>query len=80
MYNPITEIKDEARAEGLAEGLAGGRAEASAQTSRATVAAFRRLMERGLLTRDAVRTGLQDLIDAGGITREIGEGALSELA
>jgi hypothetical protein len=79
MINVITEMKEEARAAGLAAGLAEGRAEALAQSSRATVASLHRLMERGVLTRDAVRAELQELMDAGGIAREIGQEALSQL-
>jgi len=76
MINVITEIKEEGRAEGRAE----ARAEALAQTSRATVATICSLLERGVLTREAVRTELQDLMDAGAITREIGLEALSQLS
>jgi hypothetical protein len=67
MWNPITEIKDEARAETLAH------------SSRATVASIRRLMDRGVMTREAARVQLQDLLDTGAITREIGQEALSQL-
>jgi hypothetical protein len=67
MWNPITEIKDEARAETLAH------------SSRATVASIRRLMDRGVMTREAARAQLQDLLDTGAITREIGQEALSQL-
>ncbi len=79
MYNPITEMKDEARAEGRAEGRAEARAELLAQSSRATVAMIRRHMDGGVLTRDAARTQLQDLMDAGVVAREIGQDALSQI-
>lgn len=71
MVNVLTELKEEARAE--------ARAEALAQASRATVASVHRLVDRGVLTRDAARAELTDLIDTGAITREIGQGALSLL-
>jgi hypothetical protein len=71
MINPLAELVDEARAE--------ARAEALAQSSRATVALIRRLMDRGVLTREAAHTELQGLMDTGAITREIGQEALSLL-
>jgi hypothetical protein len=75
MYDPIAEIREAAEADIRAE----SRAEALAYASRATVATIRSLMDRGVLTRDAVRTELQDLMDAGAITREIGQEALALL-
>jgi hypothetical protein len=71
MYDPIAEMVEEAEAK--------GRAEALAQSSRATVATIRRLMDRGIVTREAARAELQDLMDAGAITREVGQEALSLL-
>jgi hypothetical protein len=106
MYNPLTEIRQEAEAKFRQEAEAKFRQEAEAkireeaeakarvaeataraevkvetlaQSSRATVATLRRLMERGVLTRHAVRAQLQDFMEAGAITREIGQEALSQL-
>jgi hypothetical protein len=75
MVNVITLWVEEGRAEGRAE----ARAEALAQSSRATVASIRSLMDRGVMTSEAVRVALQDLMDTGAITREIGQEALSQL-
>jgi hypothetical protein len=72
MFNPLTEIREEAEAKGRVEG--------QAQASRAMVASIRRLMEQGVLSRETARTQLQDLMDTGAITREIGQEALSLLA
>ncbi|MBA3707714.1 MAG: hypothetical protein H0W83_02700 [Planctomycetes bacterium] len=63
MVNVITEMKEEGRAE----------------AGRATVASIRRLMDRGVLTRDVARTELQDLMETGAIPRDIGQEALSLL-
>jgi hypothetical protein len=79
VYNPITEIKEEKLAAVRAEGLAKGRAEGMAQASRAIVASLISLLELGVLTRDMTRIQLQDLIQAGAITREIGQDALSRI-
>ena len=75
MINVITEMKEEAKAKVQAEAKAEGKAEAS----RATVASIRRLVDRGVLTRDAARAELYDLIEAGALTRDIGQEALSLL-
>jgi hypothetical protein len=71
MNNVITIIQEEARAEAQAEALA--------KSSRATVASFRRLVDRGVLSSEAARTELQNLMDSGEITREIGQEGLTQL-
>ena len=65
--------------EGRAEGRAEARAEALAQSSRATVASFRRLVDGGVLSREAARAELQNLMAAGDLDRGIGQEALSHL-
>jgi hypothetical protein len=75
MVNVILQMEEEARAAGRAE----ARAEALAQSSRATVASFRRLVDRGVLSCEAARAELQHLMDSGAITRDIGQEALSLL-
>jgi hypothetical protein len=82
MINELTEMREEAEAKGEAKAAARAAqalAAALSQASRAMVASFLRLMERGVVTREMVRTELQDLMDAGAITREIGQEALSQL-
>ena len=70
MINLLTEMKNDARAAGRAEamGLSSGLIESS----------FRRLVERGAVTRADARAELQNLIDAGAITREFGQEALAQ--
>ncbi len=70
MINLLTEMKNDARAAGRAEamGLSSGLLESS----------FRRLVERGAVTRADARAELQNLIDAGAITREFGQEALAQ--
>ena len=79
MINVITEMKEEAKAKAIAKAMAEGMAEGLAQASRATVASVRRLVDRGILTREAARAELADLIETGAITRDIGQEALSLL-
>jgi len=47
--------------------------------ARGQVAEIRRLVDRGVLTREAARAELNDLIETGAITRDIGQEALSLL-
>jgi hypothetical protein len=75
MVNVILLMEEEARAEGRAE----GRAEALVRASRATVMSYRRLVERGILSREVACCEVQNLMDTGAVTREIGQEALSLL-
>lgn len=75
----VEEGRAEGRAEGRTEGRAEGRAEALAHASQASVATIRRLVDIGILSREAARTELQMLMDAGGMSREIGQEAISQL-
>jgi hypothetical protein len=83
MVNVALLMEEEARAkglaEGLAEGLAKGQAETSNRMSHVMLATLRNLIDRGELTRDAVRTELQAMMASGAITREFGQEALSQL-
>jgi hypothetical protein len=71
MDNVILLMEEEARAQ--------ARAEALARSSRATVASFCRLVDRGVLSSEAARAELQNLMDSGDIIREIGQDAQSQL-
>jgi hypothetical protein len=87
MINVLTEMREAAeakgrtkgRTEGRTEGRAEGRTEALSQSSQATVASFKRLMDRGIITHEAARAQLQELMNSGAITIEIGQEALSQL-
>jgi hypothetical protein len=86
MRNVALMMEEEARAEGRAkghaeghaEGRAEGRAEAFAQSTRATVAVLSRLVAGGVLTREAARAELQNLMESGALPREIAQEALSQ--
>ena len=72
MVNPITEIKNDARAEGLAEGLAEGEAKGK-------IAEIRRLVAKGRLTVDAARSEIEELMTARAIPEAVGREALGQL-
>ena len=68
MVNVITEMKNEAKAAGLAEGLAEGQ-----------IAEIRRLAAKGVLSLDAARAEVRDLLISGVITQAVADGALAKL-
>ena len=68
MVNPITEIKNDAKAEGKAEGEARGK-----------IVEIRRLVAKGRLTVDAARAEIEELITTGTIPETLGREALGQL-